>query len=479
MQDTTTIAITFFLYLATMLLIGLLAWRRTASMQDYLLGGRSLGSWTAALSAGASDMSGWLLLGLPGYAYATGLESVWIAVGLLAGTWLNWRLVAAPLREQSQAHGNALTIPEFLSLRHGERLPLIRIASALMILAFYLFYTSSGLVAADKLFHGTFGLPYEWAVTAGLLAIVAYTLLGGFLAVSWTDMIQALMMCAALVMVPLFAFDASTSAALTDDTALMDMWSDSSGEPLGWIAIVSLLAWGLGYFGQPHILARFMAISGADAVPRARRIGVGWTAISLTGAILVGLSGMAALSVPLTGNATETVFMELVGLLFHPAVAGFLLAAILAAIMSTADSQLLVASSGLSEDLWRLLPGRDNSERTRVRIGRLGVVLIAAGAWLLAMEPDSKVLDLVAYAWAGFGAAFGPAILLTLYWPRTSRLGVLAGIVTGGVTVIVWKQLAGGIFDLYEIVPGFVLATLIITIVSLLEPRDKLRGMGV
>lgn len=474
MQESTTIAITFAIYLVAMLFIGVLAWQRTASMQDYLLGGRNLGSWTAALSAGASDMSGWLLLGLPGYAYASGLESVWIAVGLLIGTWMNWQLVATRLREQTQAAGNALTLPEFLSRRYETGLPLIRIIAAFFILIFYLFYTSSGLVAAGKLFQSTFGLPYEWAVTTGLLAVVAYTFIGGFLAVSWTDMVQSLLMLAALVLVPLIALGAHPNTFIfADNPALLDVWTNTDGIPLDSIAIISLVAWGLGYFGQPHILARFMAINSPQAVPSARNIAVSWTAITLTGAIMVGLVGINTLATPLNSSETETVFIQLVGMLFHPLPAGLLLAAILAAIMSTADSQLLVASSSLTEDIWRVLFKSESSEKVRVLIGRLGVLAIAAGAWLLAMTPDSKVLDLVAYAWAGFGAGFGPAILMTLYWPGTSRLGVLLGIVTGGVTVIVWKQLSGGIFDLYEIVPGFVLSMLVIVVVSKGETRPR------
>lgn len=472
MPESSTIAITFAVYLAAMLFIGVLAWRRTASMQDYLLGGRKLGSWTAALSAGASDMSGWLLLGLPGYAYVSGLESVWIAAGLLIGTWMNWQLVATRLREQTQAAGNALTLPEFLSRRYETGLPLIRIIAAAFILLFYLFYTSSGLVAAGKLFHSTFGLPYEWAVTVGLLTVVAYTLLGGFLAVSWTDMVQSLLMLAALALVPLIALGTQENTfSFTDNPALLDMWSNSDGIPLDSIAIVSLMAWGLGYFGQPHILARFMAISSPKAIPAARRIGVSWTALTLTGAILVGLVGINTLATPLTGSDTETVFIQLVAMLFHPVPAGFLLAAILAAIMSTADSQLLVASSSLTEDIWRVFSKSQATEKSHVLIGRLGVLAIAAGAWLLAMAPESNVLDLVAYAWAGFGAGFGPAILMTLYWKGASRLGILLGIISGGITVIVWKQISGGIFDLYEIVPGFVLSTLVIVIFSKIENR--------
>lgn len=466
----------FFLYLAAMLLIGILAWRRTQNLEDYLLGGRRLHSAVAALSAGASDMSGWLLLGLPGYAYAAGLEASWIAIGLLIGTWLNWRLVAAPLRQQTALADNALTLPDFLSNRFegAHELPLIRVIASLFILLFYLFYTSSGLVAAGKLFSTTFDLSYQWAVTAGLLAVVVYTFIGGFLAVSWTDVVQSLLMLTALVLVPLLAFaqPALQPQVFAEQPQLLNLWSDADGNPLGILAIVSLLAWGLGYFGQPHILARFMAINSPESVPTARRIGVGWTALTLVGAILVGLAGIRSLSAGSLADS-EKVFMELVAMMFHPLIAGFLLAAILAAIMSTADSQLLVASSSLTEDLYKGLLRPTAGQAELVWVGRAGVLLIAAVAWQIASSPDNQVLELVAYAWAGFGAGFGPAILMTLFWQGTRRAGILGGILVGGSTVVIWKNLSGGFFDLYEIVPGFVLSLLAIVVFSRLGKRTS------
>ncbi|EGV51587.1 sodium/proline symporter PutP [endosymbiont of Riftia pachyptila] len=475
MGETAELAIgaTFLVYLLLMLAIGFWAWRRTSNLSDFVLGGRSLGSWVTALSASASDMSGWLLLGLPGYAYLSGLESLWLAAGLAVGTWLNWRLVAGRLRIASEQAGNALTLPEYLSNRFNDESGLIRIISAFFILLFFLFYTSSGLVAGGKLFESVFGLPYVWAVAAGALTVILYTTFGGFIAVSWTDLLQGLLMLAALLAVPLIALGelGGVAEALSRleqrNPHLLDPFSDNSGAPLGWITIVSLAAWGLGYFGQPHILARFKAIRSVRQLPLARRIAMSWVVLSLIAASLVGLVGVPSFDQPLAD--AERVFIELVGLLFHPLIAGICLAAILAAIMSTADSQLLVASSAFTEDLYRVLWRRQASERELVLVGRLAVVGIAAAAFLLALDPDSQVLDLVAYAWAGFGAAFGPVVVFSLYWSRMSRNGVLAGIIAGGVTVVLWKQLQGGIFDLYEIVPGILVATLAILLVSRLE----------
>lgn len=474
--DNLVIGLTFAVYLALMLGIGIYAYRQTANLSDFVLGGRRLGSWVAALSASASDMSGWLLLGLPGYAYASGLEAVWLAGGLLAGTWLNWRLLAARLRIYSELAGNALTLPEFFARRFGDESGLLRVIAAVFILLFFLFYTSSGLVAGGKLFESVFGLPYVWAVAAGVGAIILYTSVGGFLAVSWTDLIQGLLMAAALVAVPLMAFSRSGSPVLAfediarGNAALLDLFTDSTGTTLGAISIISLLAWGLGYFGQPHILARFKAVHRVDAIARARHIAVTWVLISLTGATLTGIAGIGLLDPPLIGGDTEKVFINLVNILFHPVIAGICLAAILAAVMSTADSQLLVASSAFTEDFYRALLRREASETELVLIGRLAVLTVAAVAFVLALDPESKVLDLVAYAWAGFGAAFGPALMLSLYWKRMTGTGALAGIIVGGITVVVWKQVSGGLFDLYEIVPGIILSTLAIVLTSL---RDR------
>ncbi|MES9860464.1 MAG: sodium/proline symporter PutP [Candidatus Thiodiazotropha sp. LLP2] len=476
MNQQFVVSLSFFLYMAVVLVIGVIAWRRTRNLSDFVLGGRRLGSWVAALSASASDMSGWLLLGLPGYAYVAGLEAIWIALGLFLGTWFNWRLVAAKLRTASEEAGNALTLPEYLSNRFQDNSGMIRVVSSAFVLLFFLFYTSSGLVAGGKLFEAVFGLPYLWAVGIGALVIILYTAFGGFLAVSWTDLFQGLLMLIALVAIPLFAFDGEggvdqiTAMINEQNSQLLNPFTDSKGDALGVLAIISLMAWGLGYFGQPHILARFKAIQEVGFVPKARRIAVSWVFIALTASCMTGMIGITLFETPL--DDAEKVFIRLVEVMFHPLVAGICLAAILAAIMSTADSQLLVSSSTFTGDLYRLVR-RKASESELVIVGRLAVVTIAGIAFLLAMDRDNKVLDLVSYAWAGFGAAFGPAVLLSLYWRGMNRWGALAGILTGGFTVIVWKHLEGGLFDLYEIVPGFLLSLMMILIISRLTAENN------
>ncbi len=480
-ENNIAISFTFLAYLVVMLGIGLYAYKRTSSSEDYFLGGRSLGPWPTALSAGASDMSGWLLLGLPGYAYAAGMEAIWIAGGLLVGTWLNWLICAKRLRTYSIQADNSLTLPDFLSKRFNDKSKLIQTISALFILLFFLFYTSSGLVAGGKLFETVFGLDYTYAVIIGTVCVVSYTLFGGFLAVAWTDLVQGLMMSAALVIVPVIALDGGfsqlSSTLMDKNPELLDIWTNTKGEALSAIAIISLVAWGLGYFGQPHILARFKASRSNKDIKVARRIAVIWTFISMAGALLIGLVGLTYIDANLAGQLDdpEKIFMILVNAIFHPVVAGILLAAILAAIMSTADSQLLVSSSALAEDFYKQLFNKEATQQQIVMVGRFAVVAISIIALILALNPESSVLGLVSYAWAGFGAAFGPAIILSLFWRKMNRNGALAGIIIGGVTVVVWKQLSGGLFDVYEIVPGFILATSAIFIVSLAsgEPEEE------
>lgn len=483
MENSFAITTTFILYLILMLAIGVVAYLRTKNSADYFLGGRSLGPWPAALSAGASDMSGWLLLGLPGYAYAAGIEAFWLAGGLLLGTWANWLVNAKRLRTYSITT-DSLTLPEFLSRRFNDKSKLIQTISAFFILLFFLFYTSSGLVAGGKLFETVFGLDYSTAVIIGTICVVSYTLFGGFLAVSWTDLVQGLLMAAALMIVPIAAINGGVSQLGQDLSAinpnLLTLWYDAKGEPLTAIAIISLVAWGLGYFGQPHILARFKASRSNKDLTTARRIAVIWTGLSMAGALLVGLVGLVY--VTNTGSLEladgEKIFMLLVNAIFHPVIAGILLAAILAAIMSTADSQLLVSSSALAEDFYKQVIKQEATSEEIVRVGRFAVILISIVALVLAMTPDSSVLGLVSYAWAGFGAAFGPAVVLSLYWSRMNRNGALAGIIVGGVTIVVWKQLSGGWFDVYEIVPGIILSTIAILVVSLAtdEPEESVQA---
>ncbi|TVR94632.1 MAG: sodium/proline symporter PutP [Wenzhouxiangellaceae bacterium] len=469
--------LTFGLYFVALLVLGLIAWQRTSNLSDYILGGRKLGSGVTALSAGASDMSGWLLLGLPGYAYLAGLEAGWIALGLLIGTWMNWLLVASRLRIATEHLDDSLTLPDYFQRRFADTSGLLRIIPAVFILLFFSLYVSAGLVAGGRLFETVFELPYLWAVTAGAAAIILYTFLGGYLAVSWTDALQALLMVLALSAVVLMAMGSGETgiftAVETHNPALLNPFTDADGQALGLLAIISLMAWGLGYFGQPHILARFMGIRAASDLTRARRIAMTWVTICLLAALLVGMAGLGSLDETLTGGDTETVFIRLVELLFHPVIAGICLAAILAAIMSTADSQLLVASSVVSEDFYKGWLRPDAGQGELVWVGRAAVIAIALIAFSLAMDPDSLVLELVAHAWAGLGAAFGPVIILSLYWSGMSRAGAAAGMIAGGLTVMFWNRLDGGLFDVYEILPGAILAVLAVIVFSRLLPDEK------
>lgn len=472
------IIITFVGYLILTMLIGVIAYRATRSLSDYILGGRRLGPAVAALSVGASDMSGWLLLGLPGAVYLSGISQAWIGIGLVIGAWLNWLFVAKRLRVYTEQANDSLTIPDFLENRLADHSGLIRVVSAITILVFFIFYTASGLVGGAILFEKVFGLPYVTALLLGGGVIMAYTFMGGFLAVSWTDFFQGILMLLALIILPwavmneLGGIDQTLSTLKEMDSTKLDFFHDFS-----LLGGLSLLAWGLGYFGQPHILARFMAIDSPTSVPLSRRIAMSWMILSLIGAVGVGLAGAVYFAgVPLE-NA-ETVFLALSQTVFNPWVAGFLIAAILSAIMSTIDSQLLVCSSAITEDFYKrwLRPHAQDNEL--VWVGRFAVVAVALFAMFIALDPKSSVLDLVSYAWAGFGAAFGPVIILSLYWSRLTRNGALAGIVLGALTVIGWKQLTGGplgIFDLYEIVPGFVIATLACIFISRLgtPPSQK------
>lgn len=462
---------TFVIYLMAMMAIGVIFYRLTKNLSDYILGGRRLGGGVAALSAGASDMSGWLLLGLPGALYASGMKNAWIAIGLTIGAYLNWQFVARRLRRYTEVANDSITLPDYLENRFEDRSRLLRVISAVVILVFFTIYTSSGLVAGATLFESSFDLSYNTALIIGVLVIMSYTFLGGFMAVSWTDFFQGLLMMLALIVVPIMVInhmggwdEVVLLAAKTEGTSI-DIFSGMT-----FMGIASLMAWGLGYFGQPHILARFMAVKSADEVPKARLVGMSWMVIALYGAIFTGFAGIGYFAdAPLENS--ETVFIELTQALFNPWVSGILLAAILSAVMSTVDSQLLVCSSALTEDFYKSLFRREASQSELVWIGRGSVIGVALIAFFLALNPESKVLDLVAYAWAGFGAAFGPIIILSLFWRRMTRNGALAGIVVGAMTVIVWKNLSGGWFDVYEILPGFVFCALAAIIVSLLGQK--------
>jgi len=467
--------VAFMAYVAIVLSIGFYAYFRTKNATDYFLGGRELSPSVSAISAGASDMSGWVLLGLPGYAYLAGLEAAWISIGLVIGVAANWLLMAKRLRIYSALLGDAVTLPTYLQRRFTDKTPWLKSIASVSILLFFLFYVGSGLIAGGKLFNEVFGFDYHMAVIVSVVLILFYTLFGGFLAVSWTDVFQGLLMLLALACVPILVIsqtggvDQFTAQINQQNPQLLNLFTDAEGNVLSWMMIVSTMGWGLGYFGQPHILARFMAIRSASETVQAATIGVVWALSCYLLAILVGLSGIAYLPEVLPDS--EKVFIALTSLIFHPLIAGILLAAILAAIMSTVDSQLLVCSSSLAEDLYPLVTRKDVSAEKRLQIGRIAVVVLAMMATVLAMEPDNKVLDVVSYAWAGLGASLGPAILVSLYWRRMTARGALAGVLTGGVTVMIWSQAEGGIFDLYALVPGFVLSLVAIVTVSLMDKR--------
>jgi SSS family solute:Na+ symporter len=468
-------------YFVLMIGIGIYAWTKTRTTSEgYLLAGRNLSPSVTALSAGASDMSGWLLLGLPGALFASGLVEAWIAIGLTIGAALNWIIVAPRLREQTERLGNALTIPQFLANRFPERAIMLRVTSAVIIVAFFTVYTASGMVGGGKLFATAFAgvLPQTGlsdymlgiVITAGI--VLVYTMIGGFLAVSLTDFVQGMIMMVALVVMPLVILFGSDASAGVDIAAVPQEGFLNLTQGASLVGVISAVTWGLGYFGQPHIIVRFMAIDRVENIPRAGIIGMSWMVISLVGAVAVGLAGRAyAEANGLVIEDPETVFIVLAGLLFHPAVTGFLYAALLAAIMSTISAQLLVSSSSLTEDFYRLFLRRNASEREAVNIGRLSVALVAAAAIVIAADPESEVLGLVANAWAGFGAAFGPLILLSLTWQRMTGAGAVAGLVTGagvvaGWIVLGWNKAFLGGPGLYEIVPGFVAAMAAIILVS-------------
>jgi len=471
------IILTFVVYMILMMGIGVYYYRRTSNMSDYFLGNRRLGAWVTSMSAEASDMSGWMLMGLPGFAYIAGLNAGWIALGLAIGTWANWRFIAARLRIYTELANNSLTLPDFLENRFEDRTKLLRIIPAVFILVFFIIYTSSGFVAAGRLFETIFGVPYNISIFIGAGVVVFYTFVGGFLAVSRTDFIQGVMMFFAILVVPICAslalggFDVTGELIYTDHPSFFDPFQKPDGSTLGFIEFISLMGWGLGYFGQPHILVRFMAIHHSSELKQATRIAMTWVVISLSAALAVGMVGAVFLPGELSGTATETVFLVMTNRMFTPLIAGLVLAAVLAAIMSTASSQLLVASSAFAQDFYHSLMHKNASQSELVWISRVSVLVIAGMAIFLGLNPDNFILDMVAYAWAGFGAAFGPALLCSLFWRRATRNGVLAGIIVGGVTVLVWKQFA--LWGLYEIVPGFVLSLLAIVIVSLLDKEPK------
>ncbi|WP_392343049.1 sodium/proline symporter PutP [uncultured Shewanella sp.] len=467
MEIQTPIIITFIGYLALMMGIGYWAYRKTDTVDDYILGGRKMGPAVTALSVGASDMSGWLLLGLPGAVYLSGLGEAWIGFGLVFGAWLNWLFVAKRLRIYTQVANNSLTLPDFFENRFNDSHGLLKLVSALTILIFFTFYASSGMVGGAILFEKVFGLDYNLALLIGSFIIVSYTFVGGFFAVSWTDFFQGCLMLIALLIVPIAIFSQPDTQASFEqiDPAMLSFINENTTV----IGLVSLLAWGLGYFGQPHILSRFMAIGSPKDLVLSRRIAMSWMLVSLVGALATGIAGSLYFAEEPLENS-ETVFIHLAHAAFNPWIGGLLIAAILSAIMSTIDSQLLVCSSVITEDFYLKWLRPQASSKELMLVGRIGVIAIALVAGVVALNPESSVLGLVSYAWAGFGAAFGPVVLLSLFWQGYSRNGAISTILVGALTVVVWKQLTGGIFELYEIVPGFIFAMLVGVIVSKMSP---------
>lgn len=470
------ILVSIVLYMALMVLLGIIAYRRTSSIGDYMLGGRALGPGVAALSAGASDMSGWLLMGLPGAMYATGISSGWIVIGLTIGAYLNWLLVAPRLRIYSYISDDAITIPDFFEKRFKDSKGLLRSFSAAVTLIFFTLYATSGFVAGGRLFNAVFDIEFVTGVIILASIIILYTFIGGFLAVSWTDFVQGLIMLFALIFVPAIAIMATDGVSNALDTvrdideALLDPWT---GQSL--IGIISLFAWGLGYFGQPHIIVRFMAIGKLEDIKTARRIGISWMVFTVVGAMATGLFGLAYYTQQgLTIDNPENIFINLSDLLFPDLVTGVLLAALLAAIMSTISSQLLVSSSAATTDFYQKFFRKDAGDRELVMVGRITVILVSVVSIVLALDADDTILNLVGYAWAGFGSSFGPLILFSLFWKRTTRQGALAGMLTGAFVVILWKNYAASLFGtfgtLYEMIPAFFLSALAIYVVSLMTP---------
>jgi len=469
------------LYFVVMLGIGLYAYKKsTRDVSGYMLGGRDLSPSVAALSAGASDMSGWMLMGLPGAMYISGMSSLWIAIGLVIGAFLNYLIVAPRLRTYTEIANDSITLPDFFENRFNDKSRMLRVVSSIVIVLFFTLYTSSGIVAGGKLFESSFGLNYEAGlyITSGV--VVVYTLFGGFLAVSLTDFVQGCIMFIALILVPIVAINEVGgigevhSSVASINPELLDVFNGVS-----FISIVSAMAWGLGYFGQPHIIVRFMAIRSVKDMPKARRIGMSWMIVTIVGAMATGFAGIAY--VAKTGiklDDAETIFIVLSQILFSPLIAGFLLAAILAAIMSTISSQLLVTSSSLTEDFYKTFLHKEATDKQQVLVGRISVFLVALIAVYLAYDRNSSILTLVSNAWAGFGAAFGPVVIGSLYWKKMTRNGALAGMIIGAATVLFWiyapltinGQSLSSI--MYEIVPGFILCAVVIYVVSIASPEN-------
>ena len=478
-MDTIIIAAVFVIYLGVMVVIGMKYYNKEDDMSEYILGGRKLLPIAVAMSAQASDMSGWLLTGLPGLAYilyAGTSEAIWTAVGLALGTYLNWFFVARRLRKYTQVAGNAITLPDFFENRFRDKKHILRMVSGIFTVIFFLVYTSSQMVAGGKLFTTVFDMDYTLGMIIVAIIVLAYTALGGFTAVCWTDTIQGIIMFFALLIVPIVACVhvggpgavAENLAQLTDET--LHFFPETTGGHIDSLLLASALGWGLGYFGQPHILVRFMAIENSEMIKTSRRMAMVWVVLTLSAAVLVGLIGKAFMPDLADG---ETVYMEMIDALFNPVLAGVMLIAILAATMSTASSQLLVTASSVSRDIYAILFKKEGEEKQLVWVSRVAVVAVSVIAIFLGLDPNSSIFSLVSCAWGGIGATFGPLILFSLFWKRMTLAGAIAGMIVGGVTDLLWYNLSGGVFDIYEIIPGFLFSSLAIIVFSLLTKPSK------
>ncbi|MCI9418905.1 MAG: sodium/proline symporter PutP [Eubacterium sp.] len=483
--DSVIVLSAFIAYLILMVVIGILSMKKTNSTEDYFLGGRGLNGWVAALSAQASDMSGWLLMGLPGSIYALGTGQAWIAIGLFLGTVANWLLISKRLRRYTIVANNSLTLPEFLENRYHDEKRVLLFISSIVIVIFFLVYTASALASGGKLFHTVFGVDYHLALGIGAAVILVYTFLGGFLAVCTTDFIQGMLMLVGLLVVPLVAYGTISGDFVERLTSTGVNYSDymslfsNGGKPYSFVDILSQLAWGLGYCGMPHILVRFMAIKNEKELKKSSVIAIVWVFLSLVMACVIGVVGRAFLAPVLEAGDAESVFIKLINTVFNenlamPFVGGLFLCGILAAIMSTADSQLLVCASSVSKDIYKNVLKPKSSDQTVLKVSRITVIVVALLAFFIAWDPDSSIMALVSDAWAGLGSAFGPIVVCSLFWKRTNFAGAVAGIVSGGLTVIIWDYLplvngetiyaATGI---YSLLVGFIISLLCIVVFSL------------
>lgn len=483
----------FVIYLGCMIGIGVIFSRKSSNMSDYFLGGRGMNSWLTALSAQASDMSSWLLMGLPGAIYLSGLGEAWIAVGLGIGTYLNWLFVAKRLRKYSAVANDSITIPEYFQNRFDSKGSALKVTCAIIIFIFFLIYTASSFNAAAKLLNTVFGIKYSLGLTIGVIVIMVYTFLGGYFAVVWTDFFQGMLMFFALLIVPIITYGIVSADfsqivhSVPGNPQYMSFTHGADGSAYSWQYIVSNLGWGLGYFGMPHILVRFMSIKSSDMIKKSRIIATVWVVITLIASVMVALTGYAYMSgtgleIFTDAAGSETIFMLLVSKLTPGFIAGILLCAIVAAIMSTSDSQMLVTASAVSNDIYKTIFNKNASDKQLLLLSRIAIIAVAAIAYVLALNPDNSVMSLVSYAWAGLGAAFGPAMVLSLFWKRMTMSGALAGMISGGATVVIWKEYLGkfllvdaGGNVLYELVPAFAISIICIVVVSLISktPSQK------